>query len=101
MNQIGGGIIGNSNCIETSLNGLILNQSPIELQPIQFIQKFHINNNDRTAHFVGQYKFKELDIDYFYERKQTNEEMKTEMNEMNEIDVKHGKKDYSKYANVD
>ena len=38
-NLIGGGIIGNSNCIGTSLNGLILNQPPKELNPIQFLQK--------------------------------------------------------------
>ena len=41
---------------------------------------------------------KELDIDDFYKRKQTNEEMESEMNEM---DVKHGKKAYSEDANVD
>ena len=28
MNLIGDGMIGNSNCIGTSLNGLILNQTP-------------------------------------------------------------------------
>ena len=28
MDLIGGGMIGNSNCIGTSLNGLILNQPP-------------------------------------------------------------------------
>ena len=36
MNIIGGGMIGNSNCIGTNLNGLILNQPPKELNPIQF-----------------------------------------------------------------
>ena len=40
MNLIGGGIIGNSNCIGTSLNGFILNQPPKELNPIQFLQNF-------------------------------------------------------------
>ena len=29
-------------------------------------KKFYINNNDRTAHFVGNSKLKELDIDDFY-----------------------------------
>ena len=61
-------------------------------------KKLYINNNYRTAHFVGHSKLKELDIDYFYKRKQTNEEMEAEMNEM---DVKHGKKSDSEYANVD
>ena len=39
-----------------------------------------------------------MDIDDFYERKQTNDEMEAEMNEM---DVKHGNKAYSEDANVD
>ena len=42
MNIIGDGMIGNSNCIGTSLNGLILNQPPKELNPIQFLQKSSI-----------------------------------------------------------
>ena len=36
-------------------------------------KKFWINNNDRTAHFVGNSKLKELDIDNFYKRKQIDE----------------------------
>ena len=28
-------------------------------------ERFYINNNDRTAHFVGHSKLKELDIDDF------------------------------------
>ena len=42
MNLIGGGMIGNSNCTGTSLNGLILNQPPKELNPFQFLQKSSI-----------------------------------------------------------
>ena len=34
---------------------------------------FYINNNDRTAHFVGHSKLTPLDIVEFYKRKQTNE----------------------------
>ena len=41
---------------------------------------------------------KELDVDDFYKCKQTNEEREAEMNEM---DVKHGKKAYSDHAKVD
>ena len=41
---------------------------------------------------------KELDIDDFYKRKQTNEEMESETNEMDE---KPGKKADSEDANVD
>ena len=61
------------------------------------LKTFYINNNDRTTHFVGHYKLKKLDIDDFYERKQTNEDMEAEMKEM---DVKQGKKAYSEDANV-
>ena len=68
MNLIGGGMIGNPNWIWTSLNALILNQTPKELNPIQFPKKFYISNNDRTAHFVGNSKLKELDIDDFHKK---------------------------------
>ena len=54
-----------------------------------FFKKLYINNNDRTAHFVGHSKLKELDIDDFYKRKQTNEDMEAKMKE---VDVKQGKK---------
>ena len=37
--------------------------------------KFYINNNDRTAHFFGNSKLKELDIEDFYKRKQMYEEL--------------------------
>ena len=61
-------------------------------------KKSYINNNDRTAHFVGNSKLKELDIDDLYERKQKNEDMEAEMKEM---DIKQGNKAYSRDANVD
>ena len=61
-------------------------------------KKFYFNNNDRTAHFVGHSKLTPLNIDDFYERKQTNEDMEAEMKEM---DDKQGKKAYSEDANVD
>ena len=98
MDLIGGGMIGNYNYIGTCMNGLIQNQPPKELNPFQFLQKLYINNKDRTAHFVGHSKLKELDIDDFYERKQTNDKMEAEMSEM---DVKHRKNAYSEDANVD
>ena len=43
INIMGGGMIGYSNCIGTSLNGLILNQSQKELNPFQFLQKSYIS----------------------------------------------------------
>ena len=42
-------------------------------------KKLYITNNDRTAHFVGRYRLKELDADDFYEREQKNEDMEAEM----------------------
>ena len=77
INLIGGGMIGNSNCIGTSFNGLILNIPPKELNPFLSLQKNnYIGKNDRTAHFVGHSRLKELDINDFYKRKQMNEEWK-------------------------
>ena len=61
-------------------------------------KKLYINNNDRTAHFVGHSKLKELDIDDFYERKQMNDEMEAEMNKM---DVKHGNLTDSEDKSID
>ena len=55
--------------------------------------KFYINNNDRTAHFVGHSKLTPLDCVDFYERKQINENMETEMKEMNEKLVENPFKD--------
>ena len=85
MKLTGGGLIGNSNYIGTCLNGLILNQPPKELNPFQFLKKNYVSKNDRTAHFVGHYKLKELDIGDFYKRKQMNEEMEAETTEMYSI----------------
>ena len=99
LNIIGGGIIGNSNCIGTSLNRLILNQTPKELNPIQFLQKSYI-----LVIIIGQLIFlvilnlKELDIDDFYQRKQMNEEMESEMNK---IDLTPEKKADSEDDSVD
>ena len=77
-------MIGNSNYIGTCLNRLIRNQNPKELNPFQFLQKkIYINNNDGTAHFFGHSKLTPLDIFDFYEIKQTNENMETEMKVMN------------------
>ena len=61
-------------------------------------KKFYIINNDRTAHFVGHSKLTPLDIVDFYKRKQTNENMDTEMKEMND---KLGKNPFLDDDNVD
>ena len=37
-----------------------------------FSKVFYISNNDRTAHFVGHSKLKELDIDDFNQIKNMN-----------------------------
>ena len=56
-------------------------------------KKFYINNKDRTAHFVGNSKLTPLDSVDFYERKQINENIETEMKEMNEKLVENPFKD--------
>ena len=43
------------------------------------LNKFYINNNDRKAHFIGHSILTPMDIVDFYERKQINENMETEM----------------------
>ena len=43
---------------------------------------FYLNKNDRTDHWVGYSKIKELDINDFFKRKQMNEKMEAEMTEM-------------------
>ena len=54
---------------------------------------FYINNNDRTAHFVGHSKLTPLDYVDFYERKDVNENMENEMKEINEKIVEKPYKD--------
>ena len=74
MKLISGGMIGNSNRIDTNLKGWIQNIPPKEINPIMFLQKkFYSNKNYRTAHWVGYYKLKELDINYFFKIKHMNE----------------------------
>ena len=66
MKLISGGMIGDSNWIGTSLNVSILNIPPKELNPFLFLQKtFYNSKSDRTAHFVGESRLKELDINDF------------------------------------
>ena len=55
----------------------------VKKKPV-YSKKFFINNKDRTAHFVSHSKLTPLNIVDFYERKQTNENMETEMKEMND-----------------
>ena len=62
------------------------------------LEKFYLNKNDRTAHWVGYSKIKELDINYFFNRKQTNEKMEAELTEM---DSRIDNLAISEEANVD
>ena len=60
--------------------------TPKRVKPFSvYSKKLYINKTDRAAHFVGHSKLKELDIGDFYKRKQMNEEMETEMTEMDSI----------------
>ena len=59
--------------------------TPKRVKPFSVSSKtLYIDNNDRTAHCVGHYKLTPLYIVDFYKRKQTNENMETEMKEMND-----------------
>ena len=44
-----------------------------------------MSKNGRKTKFDGRYRLEELYIDYFYERKQMNEEMKAEIIKMDSI----------------
>ena len=43
---------------------------------------FYLNKNDRTAHWIGLFKLKELDINILFKRKQINDAMEAELTEM-------------------
>ena len=45
-------------------------------------KQFYLHKNDRTAHWVGHSKLKELYISDFFKRKQMDEEMEAELTEM-------------------
>ena len=73
--------------------------TPKRVNPFSVSSKeFYINNNDRTAHFVGHSKLTPLDIVDFYIKKLINEIMETEMKEMDE---KLGKNAFSEDDNFD
>ena len=75
MKLINGVIIGNSNYIGKSLNGLIkevkLKGKPYSISS----RKYCINKGDRKYHWIGHSDLKELDIIDFFKRKQTIEYM--------------------------
>ena len=49
---------------------MILDQPIKRVKPFSVSSnKFYINNNDKTAHFIGHYKLNPLDGVDFYERK--------------------------------
>ena len=61
MNLIGGGMIGDSNCIGTSLNGLILNQPQKELNPFILLQKRF--NSFRVRFKIDPFKFVPMQLE--------------------------------------
>ena len=68
--------------------------TPIRVKPFSVSsKKFYINNNDRTAHFVGHSKLTPMDCVDFYERKQINDNMENEMKVINEKLVENPFKD--------
>ena len=62
--------------------------------------KFYINNNDRTAHFVGHSKLTPLNSVDFYERIQINKNMENEMKVMNKKLVENLFKDDGNFDEV-
>ena len=69
MRLISGGMIGNSNYIGTSLNGLIQEVKPNGMKPFQFLQiNFNLNKVDIKSHWVGHSKLKELDTNHFFKK---------------------------------
>ena len=64
-------MIGNSNYIGTSLNGYIQDFASKGKTLFSFFK----NKSDRTSHWFGHYQLKELDVNNFFESKQTIEDM--------------------------
>ena len=81
MKLIGIAIIGDSNYINTSLNGSNQEIKSKGKNPIQFLQKNCINKGDRTSHWVGHSDLTELDINDLFERKQMIEDVEAELTE--------------------
>ena len=72
---------------------MILDQ-PIQVKPFSVSSnKFFINNNDRTAHFVAHSQLAPIYYVDFYERKEINENMENEMKIINEKIVENPFKD--------
>ena len=83
MKLTSGVMIGNSNCIGTNLIRWILNLPPKRYKPYSVSSEtFYIDKNDRTAHWVGHYKLKELNINDLFNIKHMNEDMEAELTEM-------------------
>ena len=75
MKLIGIGMIGESNYIGTSLSGSIQELKSKTKKPIQFLPKI----SDRKSHWDDHSKIKKLDINGFFERKKTIENLEAEM----------------------
>ena len=81
MRRISGGMVGNSNYIGTSLNGLIQEVKLKEKKPIQFPNFFSLNQVDRTSHWVVHSALKELYINDPFEIKHMIEDMEAKLTE--------------------
>ena len=63
--------------------------------------KFYLNKNDRTYHWVGHSQLKELDTIDIFERKHMNEEMEAKLTKLSKIDSKTDHLAVTEEANVD
>ena len=79
MKLISGGMIGNSICIGIIFNGLIQELKLKGKNPIKFCQKYYLNKNERTSHWVGHSDLKELGTIDFFKRKQMIYYMEAEL----------------------
>ena len=59
-----------------------------EQTPFCFFKKNYLHKGDRTSHWFGHSKIKELDTIDFFERKQMIEDMEAELTDLSDIDSK-------------
>ena len=76
---------------------LIKRDKPFSVSSI----KFYLNKDDRTSHWVGHLKVKELYTIELFEIKQIIEDMEAEMTEPSEIDSKTENLTVTEEADVD
>ena len=62
---------------------------------------FYLNKGDKTSHWVGNYRLKELDTIDLFERKQMIEGMEAELTELSEINLRTENLEVTEESDVD